>query len=124
MASHSEPRLQAFKADGTSITAYAFVKYGTDREHVALCGANEKAIGIAKQAAATAEKVIEVYLPGGGGLLQISETITGGQSLTSTSAGLGEAADADLEWCGAVAYDGGVANDVIAVEVTGFTHGQ
>lgn len=116
MASHSSPRLKTFKADG-AITQYSVVKYGSDRDHVAQAGANEKCRGIAMTAATAAEDAVEVALPGGGALLKISETVTGGQRLTSTSAGLGEVVDAAGEAVCARAEDGGVANDVIAVEV-------
>jgi len=116
MASHSEARTRTFKADG-AITQYTVVKYGTDAQHVAQAGANDKCRGIAMTAAAAAEDKVEVALPGGGALLKISETVTGGQRLTSDASGLGEVVDAaDEAVCGR-AENGGVANDVIPVEV-------
>ena len=123
MASYSEPRKKAFKADG-AIVQYTFVKGGSDKEHVAACEANEKAIGIAASAASAAEDVLEVFLFGGGGLLKLNETVVFGDSLTSTATGLGEVADADLEWCAAIAMQAGVQNDVIYVELVGHRHGQ
>jgi len=119
MASSSEPRYRTFKADG-AITQFSFVKYGTDTDHVAQAGANEKCRGIAMTAATAAEDKVEVALPGGGGKLKLAETVVGGNYLTSTAAGLGEVVDAADEPVGARAENGGVANDVIAVEVLDF----
>lgn len=119
MASHSTPRLKAFKADG-AITQYTFVKYGSDRDHVAAGTANSKCRGIAMNAATAAEDIVEVALPGGGALLKINATIAGGNYLTSLSTGQGEKADASGDNVGARAEDGGVAGDIIPVEVLDF----
>lgn len=116
MTSHNEPRMKALKID-SAVTQYYFVKFGTDSEHVALAGANERAIAIAAEAGTTAEDQIDVYLPGGGGLLKVNETVALGKLLTSTAGGLGEVADAAGEWVGAIAWKAGVQNDVIPVEV-------
>ena len=115
--SHSKPRLYSFKA-GADLSAlqYTFVKFGSAKDTVAACGANERAIGILMNAPASGERA-EVALPGGGAYLKINETVALGKLLTSTSGGLGEVADGADEWCGAIAYQDGVQNDVIAVEV-------
>ena len=59
----------------------------------------------------------EVALPGGGALLQVSETVTAGKLLTATADGEGEVVDAANEFYDAVAYEDGAANDIIDVFV-------
>lgn len=115
--SHSNPRMLSFTASGDlSALQYTFVKFGATKDLVAACGANERAIGILMNAPASGQ-VAEVALPGGGAYLKVNESVALGKLLTSTSGGLGEVADAAGEWCGALAYQDGVQNDVIAVEV-------
>ena len=117
LVSHSEPRSKTFLAAADlRLYQYHFVKLSTDGKHVAACGANERSCGILQNAPNTGEAAV-VSLPGGGGLLKINENVTVGKMLTSTSGALGEVADAAGEWVGAVAYDAGVQNDVISVEV-------
>lgn len=115
--SHSDPRIYSFVA-GANLSAlqYTFVKFGADNKTVAACGANERAIGILMNKPLLGERA-EVALPGGGAYLKVNENIALGKLLTSTAGGLGEVADAAGEWCGAIAYQAGVQNDVIAVEV-------
>ena len=117
----STPKTYTYEAEG-AITAFTFVKFGTTKNQVKQCGANERAIGIyyGSDDAADGEKV-SVALPGGGALLQVNETVALGKMLTSTAAGLGEVADAAGEWVGALAYESGVQNDIIGVEVVAFT---
>lgn len=120
LVSHSEPRSKAFLAAADlRLYQYRFVKLSTDGQHVDICGANERACGILMNAPNTGEAAV-VALPGGGALLKINEAVTIGKMITSIAAGIGEKADAAGEWVGALAYDGGVQNDVISVEVVGF----
>ncbi|MCK5608281.1 DUF2190 family protein [Candidatus Pacearchaeota archaeon] len=117
MSVSSTPRKVTLKASG-AITKYTFVKFGATKDLVAQCGANERSIGICQATADAADgEFVEVALPGGGALLQVGETVALGKILTSTSAGLGEVADAAGEWCGALAYESGVVSDIIGVEV-------
>jgi len=116
MASSSEPRTRTFIADGV-IAQYRSVKFGTDADHVAEGTANSKSRGIAQTPAAAAGDRVEVALPGGGALLEISETVTGGQRLTSTANGRGEVVDAADEAVLGRAEDDGVSGDVIPIEV-------
>lgn len=120
LVSHSEPRIKSFIAgEDLSSDQYKFVKLSGDGKTVVGCGANERSCGILMNDPGNGERA-EVALPGGGGLLKINENVALGKMLTSTSGHLGEVADAAGEWVGAVAYDSGVQNDVISVEVTGF----
>lgn len=117
LVSHSEPRIKGFLAAADlRLYQYCFVKLSTDGQHVTYAGANERACGILMNAPNSGEPA-EVALPGGGALLKINENVSIGKLLTSTSGALGEVADAAGEFCGAIAYDGGVQNDVISVEV-------
>lgn len=121
MASSSSPRIASFVASADlSSLQYTFVKFGSTRDKVAACGANERAIGILQNAPTSGQEA-EVALPGGGAKLKVSEAVSLGKMLTSTSGGKGEVADAAGEWVGAIAYEAGAADgDVIGVEVTGF----
>lgn len=120
MASSRAPIYKSFLADADlSSYQYCFVKIGTDEQHVALGTANSKVIGILMNKP-TSGQAAEVAMPGGGGKLKISETVTAGQYLTSTSVGQGEVADTSGEHVGAYAQDDGVVSDVIAVDVVVF----
>jgi hypothetical protein len=117
MSVSSEPKIRTYKAEG-AITAKTFVKFGATKDLVDQCAANERAIGVYMgDSDAAANDYVEIALPGGGALLKVNETVALGKMLTSTSAGLGEVADAAGEWVGAVAYEDGVQNDIIGVEV-------
>lgn len=119
MAATSEPRIRAYLGSGV-IPAFSFVKLSANNT-VITCGHNERAIGIAQNSAASVDgDVIEVALPGGGAKLKCSGVIALGKQLTSSAGGLAEVTDAAGEWCGAVAYESGVLNDVIGVEVVLF----
>ena len=114
---HSQPRIITFSAESDlSALQYTFVKLGTAKHQVDAAGANGRAIGILMNAP-VAGGVAEVAINGGGAKLKVSETVALGKLLTSTSGGLGEVADAAGEWCAAIAFEDGVANDVIGVEV-------
>lgn len=120
MSASSQPRIKALRGSGV-IPAYSFVKFHTDKETVITCGANERAIGIAQNSAASVDgDIIEVAFPGGGAKLKVAETVALGKMLTSTAGALGEVADAAGEWVAAVAYEDGVVNDIIGVEVVLF----
>jgi len=119
MGSVTPRNIRSFTAGG-AITAFTFVKFDSDGVKVVACGANERAIGIAQVAASASGDQVEVAMPGGGGKLKINETLTAGKMLTSTAGALGEKADAAGEWVGAIAYEGGVQNDIIETMVTGF----
>lgn len=118
MASSFTRHIRTYKAGGT-INVSTFVKFDAAAETVVACGANERAIGIAQNAAVSGG-LVEVALPGGGGTLKVAGTIAKGKILTSDANGKGAVADAAGEWVGAVAYDSGVADDVIDVMVAGF----
>lgn len=120
MSASSKPRSVTLKASG-AITNNTFVKFGATKDLVAQCGLNERAIGVFNGEGNAADAdFVEIMLPGSGARLKVAETIALGKMLTSTAAGLGEVADAASEWVGAIAYEDGVANDVIGVELTGF----
>lgn len=84
---------------------------------VNLCGANGKSVGILANKPDAAGKTAEVLSIGSTGKLKISETVAVSKLLTSTAAGLGEVADAAGEFCGAMALQEGVENDIIEVLV-------
>ena len=119
MASSSAPRVKSFIGSGV-IPAYSFVKLSAN-DTVITCGLNERACGIAQNSAASVDgDIIEVALPGAGAKLKCGETIALGKFLTSSAGGLGSVTDAAGEFCAAVAYESGVLNDVIGVEVACF----
>lgn len=117
MASHSEPRIQAFKADGV-IAKGSAVKIGSDKDHVAIGAANtDDCIGVAQSASSAAEDVIEVALPGGGAKVLAGETITAGKLLVSHTNGRLVQTNASADRVVAVALEAGVNGDLIAAEV-------
>jgi hypothetical protein len=120
MSTSSDPKMKTYKAEG-AILPYTFVKWGTAEGGMLACGANEKPCGIYQGEDTLASGEFgDVALMGGGALLKISETITRGKYLTSTASGQGEVADAADEPVGAIAFEDGVADDIIGVEVTLF----
>ena len=117
MSSYAQPNLKTYKA-GADLRAkqYHFVKFGATKDVVVACAANERAIGILMNQP-NSNEAAEIALPGAGALLKVSEVVALGKLLTSTAAGQGEVADAAGEFCGAMAYEDGVADDVIFVMV-------
>ena len=115
MASFSEPRVQAYKAGGT-IVADTFVKFGSADDTVVACGAGERAIGVAVEAAASGE-TLGVQLFGGGAKLKLGATVVRGQILKSNASGQGIKAAAAGDFCAAVAMASGVSGDIIPVEL-------
>lgn len=99
---------------------YRFVKMNGDNE-VTYSTANAKTVGILMNKPDAAGKPAEVYGPGSYAKLKINETVAVGNLLTSTATGLGEVVDAAGEFCGAIAMQAGVQNDVIEVMVVAFT---
>jgi len=120
MSASSAPKVKAFLGSGI-VPAYSFVKFGATKDVVTACGLNERAIGIAQNSAASVDgDVLEVALMGGGAKLKCSEAIALGKMLTSSAGGLAKVANAAGEWIGAIAFEDGVLNDIIGVEVVGF----
>lgn len=114
--SHSEPRLQTYKAGGV-VAIHSFVKFGADDEHVVQSAAGTDAnVGIAMNAAAAAEDPVEVALPGGGGKLRLAATLARGTFVASDASGDGVAPIA-ANRLGAFLQESGVDNDIVAVEV-------
>ncbi len=86
MASTNKPNIQVFKA-GAAIAKGQPVKMGADDQHV-LKGVlgTDKLIGIAQNAAPSAEDLVEVALPGGGAKgLCCTGGVTRGDLLTADS---------------------------------------
>ncbi len=117
MSVSSKPRLRTFKAEG-AIRPYRMVKWGTANDQILECDANEKSVGIyqGEDALATGD-FGAVAIQGGGGLLEVSETVAKGKFLTPTADGIGEVVDAAGEHYGAIAQESGAASDIIGVEV-------
>lgn len=117
MSSHSKSRVQTFKAGG-AIAKGKSVKIGADREHVVAGAANtDGLIGIAQNAAANAEDLVEVALPGGGAKALAKESITAGKLLTSNADGALEQTNASGDRVIGMAMEDAAAGDLFAVEV-------
>lgn len=124
MAVSSEPRLRTFKAEGV-IRPYRQVKWGTANDQMLECDANEKSMGIYQgEETLAAGDFGETAIQGGGGLLEVSETVAAGKYLTPTADGIGEVVDAAGEAYNAIAQESGVVGDIIGVEVIGSTESQ
>ena len=121
MAVSSRPRLRTFKSEGV-IRPYRAVKWGAAAGGMLECDANEKGMGIYQGEESLASGDFgEIAIQGGGGLLEVSETVAAGKYLTPTADGLGEVVDAAGEHYNAIADEAGVSGDIIAVEVIGAT---
>ena len=117
MSTISEPRMKTFLSKGV-IRPFRYVKWGTNEGEILESDLNEKSVGVYQGSTTLASgEFADVALPGGGALLQVSETVTKGKLLTSTADGEGEVVDAAGEFYGAAAYQAGAANDVIYVEL-------
>lgn len=117
MASSSAPRILTFKADAALAKGKA-VKFGTDADHVAVGAANtDRVFGIVQNASTAAEDDLEVALPGGGAKALIGETILAGEYLVCHTDGTLVKPNAEGDVIIAQAMEGGVANDLISVEV-------
>lgn len=118
MATHYKPQVLTFKAEADlSAKQFAFVKFGTTDEFVALCAtAGEKAIGILMNAPA-ANELAEVAIFGAGAKVKIGATITrGGELSVTVTTGFAKAALA-TEYVSAIAMASGVSGDVIPVQL-------
>ena len=117
MASSSTPRIQIYKADGAIAKGKAVI-CGTDDDHVAIGAANtSKCIGVLQSAAAAAEDLVEVALPGGGGKGLLGETVSAGQLLVSHTDGTLYKVNSSGDRVIAMAMEGGVSGDLINIEV-------
>jgi len=120
MASHSTPGPEAYLADAAIARGKA-VKIGSDSKHVAVGAANtDKVLGILMTATTAAEETAEVALPGGGALGLLGETVSAGAYLVSHTDGSLVLPNAAGDHVVAVAKEGGVAGDLISVEVVQF----
>lgn len=122
MAVSSKPRLRTFKAEG-AIAPYRAVKWGTTNDTMLQCGLNEKGMGIYQgEENLVAGDFGEVAIQGGGGLMEINETIAAGKFLTPSANGIGEIVDAAAEFYNAISQESGVTGDIIGVEVVGASY--
>lgn len=121
MASHSEPRIYAFKAGG-AIAKGSAVKFDSADDQVVECSANtDAAIGVAQNTLTAAEAtqglLCEVALPGGGAKGLAGEAITRGKFLVPAADGDLEQTNASGDRVIAMAMEDAVAGDIFAIEV-------
>lgn len=117
MASHSEPRIETFKADAALAKGKA-VKFGSDNEHVAVGAANsDLCFGLVQSVSLAAEDVVEVAISGGGAKGLLGETVLAGQPLVSHTDGSLVLPNALGDKIVAWAMEGGLAGDLVGVEV-------
>ncbi len=119
MASHSEPRILTFIADG-SIAKGSAVKVGSGylNGHVRIGAANTDAcIGIAQCTASASGDRIEVAIQGGGAKALLGETVSAGQDLVSHTDGTLVKPNASADEVIARVVEGGVAGDLVPVEI-------
>lgn len=118
MASYMAPKVLTFKAGG-AIKAGCAVKAGADNQHVVECtAATDKSIGIAQNAAASAEDKVEVALPGGGAKAKLGGTVSFGDLLAPTTDGSLIATTTPGDRYVAVAMEDGVVNDIASSQVS------
>lgn len=118
MSSFAQPNLLTFKAGSTGIVEGCVVKPGADNKHVLIsASATSKNFGIAQNAAAAAEDLVEVALPGGGAKGLAGDTISFGDLLTSDSAGKLVATTTANDRVVAIAMEDAVVGDLFSVHV-------
>lgn len=115
------PNVLTFKADA-AISQGMAVKFGTDKEHVAKGSANTSdCIGIClTTGVTTAEDLVEVAIPGGGGEALLGGSVSMGQELVSHTDGSLVVAQAAGDKVIAIAMEDGVSGDIISVQVVRF----
>ena len=117
MSSHACPNVLTFKAGG-AIPKGSVVKPGADREHVAKAtAATDKSFGLAQNAAAAAEDLVEVALPGGGAKALAGGSISFGDLLAADSNGALVATTTANDRVVAVAMEDAVAGDLFSCHV-------
>jgi len=120
MAVQTALTLVSFEAgEDLSTYRYHFVLMTTDVNEIVHAGANAETIGILQNAPDEGEEAIVAIA--GISKLVYNETIEQGDMLTSTSGSHGEEVDAADEWCGAIALEDGILNDIRSVLITHFT---
>jgi hypothetical protein len=120
MAHSSEPRIQAFIADGSIAKGKAVkVASGYTAGHVAIGAANtDRCIGINQSDDGSASGcTIEVALGGGGAKGLLGETVSAGEDLVSHTDGTLVKPNAEGDQIIARAVESGVSGDLVAVEV-------
>ncbi len=125
MASAFKPNVRTYIARGT-VPPYSFVKLDstapstTKNPGVVSCtsGASH---GISQNdASVTSGQEVEVALPGGGALLKVGGSVSLGNTLMPTTAGVGIVTTTAGDHVGARAYEAGATNDIIGVHVVQF----
>lgn len=117
MSTYACPSILSFKAGGV-IPQGSVVKPGADLKHVLKStSATAKNFGIAQNAAAAAEDVVEVALPGGGGKGLAGGAIAFGDLLTADVNGALVATTSANDRVVAVAMEDAVAGDLFSLHV-------
>lgn len=117
MASNSAERVLGFLADAAIAKGKA-VKIGSDAKHVAVCtSTTDKPIGILLVASTAAEDQVEVAIQGGGAKALLQTTVAAGKHLVSHTDGTLKPIATAGDHLIAKALEGGVAGDLVAVEV-------
>lgn len=116
------PRIASFIADSSVARGKAVkVASGYTAGHVALGAANtDRCLGIAWDEAIASGSVLEVALQGGGAMGLLGETVSPGEDLVSHTDGTLVKPNASADQVIARAVEGGVAGDLVAVEVVIF----
>lgn len=117
MASSLEPKIVGFLA-GAAISKGMAVKKGADDSHVIKGTANTSlCIGIAQNAPTTAEDLVEVAVPGGGGKGLLGESVVAGNHLVSHTDGSLVKANASGDMIIAMAMKDGSSGDLVDIVV-------
>lgn len=122
MAASFKPNAKSYKANG-AIKANSFVKLDTSSTNtknpgIVAAGAGDAILGVSlNDSDAASGDEVEVGLPGGGARLKISGTVLLNQSIKATTNGYGIVTTTAGDKVGAMAIEGGLANDIIGVHV-------
>lgn len=115
MSSFPERKIQTFLAGGTIVEGHA-VKLSDENTVVECTAATDRTIGWAQHGASSG-KSVEVAMPGGGAKIKLSDTVTVGKFVSSTTDGtairVGNASDV----VAAQVLESGVSGDMVQAQV-------
>lgn len=117
MSSYVQPSVKVFTSNSDlSAKQFHFVKL-VSGTNIAQSGAAEKAIGVVMNKPAVNDDAEVAHL-GGGALVKLAGTVAAGDSIKSDANGAG-VLGVSGDWCPAIAFEAGVAGDVISAFLNG-----
>jgi hypothetical protein len=123
MATSNETNILSLISEGDlSATDFRFVKVGAAANGCVVCTSNtDIKLGIRQNSPYTGD-IAKIYTLGSRAKLTLVGTVTIGAMITASTSGGGIATTTSKDFVGAIALQGGDANDVIDVLVVGYLY--